>query len=329
VRPEGCRHWQGPERPDPRRVWSAADVCSDAAAIEIQPTILYLATCILGESRPNNLLRSTVLECFHKMATHRLNTNRLWQKYLLSTLAKLLDLAKTGGDENNCGGNQCRVDLLSAITTFIKESPPELIGIPEVFYPSINLYQQAIRNYDDTAVRIKSVTLVCEIFEKADRSVSTPFIHALAPRILEFLYSEEARNVQTKAQLDLTLECIRAIQILVQVVDASEKRIQMLTMIVPVLIRFLDAGQLYPRFPQAKALSDVSLQKLMKIGPQYPQEFRGLMSQSVEMRTKLELAIKNSRSAASKQAELYANTASTPTPLVGSIKLKTDFSNFS
>jgi len=68
------------------------------------------------------------------------------------------------------------------------------------------------------------VTLVCEIFEKADPSVSTPFIHALAPRILEFLYSEEARNVQTKAELEMTLESIRAIQILVQVVDASEKR---------------------------------------------------------------------------------------------------------
>ena len=67
------------------------------------------------------------------------------------------------------------------------------------------------------------MTLVCEIFETADRSVSTPFIHALAPRILEFLYSEDARNVQTKAQLEMTLECIRAIQILVQIVDTPEK----------------------------------------------------------------------------------------------------------
>lgn len=57
-----------------------------------------------------------------------------------------------GGDENNCGGNQCRVDLLSAITIFIKESPPELVGIPEVFYPAINLYQQAIRNSGVDAV---------------------------------------------------------------------------------------------------------------------------------------------------------------------------------
>jgi len=55
------------------------------------------------------------------------------------------------------------------------------------------------------------------------------------------------------------------------------------------------------------------------------------MSQSVEMRTKLELAIKNSRTLASKQAEMYENAAnSAPSaPVIGSIKLKTDFSNFS
>jgi hypothetical protein len=140
------------------------------AAIEIQPTILYLSTCILGESRPNNSLRSAVLQCFKKMATHRLNSNPLWEKYLLSTLAKLLDLAKTGmfskflrmhlkvplaqlfvsgGDENNYLGLSCRFHLLSAIAIFIKESPPHLIRIPEVLYPAINLYQQAIRNTSD------------------------------------------------------------------------------------------------------------------------------------------------------------------------------------
>ena len=79
-------------------------------------------------------------------------------------------------------------------------------------------------------IRIKSVGVVCEIFEKADRSVSTPFIHALAPRILEFLYSSEAKNVQTKPQLELTIESIRAIQILVQIVDSPEKSKKLFTL---------------------------------------------------------------------------------------------------
>jgi hypothetical protein len=60
------------------------------------------------------------------------------------------------------------------------------------------------------------------------------------------------------------------------------------------------------------------------------QEFRALMAQSLEMRTKLESAIKNSRSLAAKQAELNESAANTPSiPLARTIKLKTDFSNFS
>ncbi len=44
--------------------------------------------------------------------------------------------------------------------------------------------------------------------------------------------------------------------------------VQMLTLIVPVLINFLDDAACTP---QAKMLHELSLHKLMKIGPQYPQ----------------------------------------------------------
>jgi hypothetical protein len=37
-----------------------------------------------------------VLQFYRKLATYRLNGVPQWEKYLLSTLAKLLDMAKTG-----------------------------------------------------------------------------------------------------------------------------------------------------------------------------------------------------------------------------------------
>jgi len=70
---------------------------------------------------------------------------------------------------------------------------------------------------------MKSMNLVCDLFEKADRCVSTPFIHALAPRILRMLYSDDFKSLTSKSQLEFVLECIRAVQILVQIVDTSEK----------------------------------------------------------------------------------------------------------
>jgi len=66
------------------------------AGVAIQPTILYLATCILGSSLAGEASCNAVLQFYRKLATHRLNTVPQWEKYLLSTLAKLLDMAKTG-----------------------------------------------------------------------------------------------------------------------------------------------------------------------------------------------------------------------------------------
>ncbi|ODM89077.1 HEAT repeat-containing protein 5B [Orchesella cincta] len=174
--------------------------------------------------------------------------------------------------------------------------------IEGLLYPSINTFQQAYQKGNEQ-VTLKAVGLIAQVFEKADRSVSTCFIHAMAPRILQFLYGEEAKNVRSKGMLEFILESLRAIQILVQLVDSWAKctlksGVQMLTLIVPVLINFLVEPHLVgmPMTGHRKLLHDESLQKLMKIGLQYREEFRALMGQCTEMRVKLETVIKNSKS---------------------------------
>lgn len=79
----------------------------------------------------------------------------------------------------------------------------------------------------------------------------------------------------------------------------------------------------------SRQLHEQSLQWLMRIGPNYPQEFKTLMSQSTDLRTKLEAAVRhNQQNANQKQKSHTANKTQTnqskPT-----IELKTNFSNFS
>lgn len=81
-------------------------------------------------------------------------------------------------------------------------------------------------------------------------------------------------------------------------------------------------------------LHDYALQWLMRIGPKYPQEFKALMSQSADLRNKLETAIRNGQQTIHQNQKLKnelqnnAKTNSTqqqkPT-----IELKTNFNNFS
>ncbi|CAL8143424.1 unnamed protein product [Orchesella dallaii] len=304
------------------------DICSDSVAIGIQPTVLYLTSCILGEPVAQSEACGKVLRCYKKFVAHRLISNPSWERYLLSTLIKVLDMAKTSDSHESSGERQAY--LLGAIAIFIKDAPPPSVRIPNVLYPSINTFQQAYQSGNEQ-VRLKAIGLIAQVFEKADRSVSTCFIHALAPRILQYLYGEEAKNVGSKVELEFILESLRAIQILVQLVDSSSKRVQMLTLIVPVLINFLVEPHLlgHPMTAHRKLLHDVSLQKLMKIGLQYREEFRALMSQCADMRIKLETVIKNSKSLSGNNSDEKTSAGnSNSNSSSGSIKLKTDFSNF-
>lgn len=57
------------------------------------------------------------------------------------------------------------------------------------------------------------------IFAHSDRTVSTPYIHALAPRVIEYLYTEESRHFDSEADLSLTLESIRTVDSLITIAE--------------------------------------------------------------------------------------------------------------
>lgn len=106
----------------------------------------------------------------------------------------------------------------------------------------------------------------------------------------------------------------------------------MLTLLVPVLINYLSEPTKLRTLPKyQRQLHEQSLQWLMKIGPKYPQEFKTLMGQSLELRQKLEAAIRNQQQSiniANKANELQSRNGQASKQQKPTIKLKTDFSNF-
>lgn len=73
-------------------------------------------------------------------------------------------------------------------------------------------------------VRIKCVETMRRIFSHPDRSVSTPYIHALAPRVVEYLYSDESRHLTAESQLTLTLESIRTVDSLISIAEPKHSK---------------------------------------------------------------------------------------------------------
>lgn len=112
----------------------------------------------------------------------------------------------------------------------------------------------------------------------------------------------------------------------------SPQGIQLLTLLVPILIGFLlDAHTLKTSSKYTCQLHEHALQWLMRIGPKYPVEFKALMGQSTELRTKLETAVRQNQQSTNDKLKSESNTAARnqlnqPKP---TIELKTNFSNFS
>ncbi|RZF35276.1 hypothetical protein LSTR_LSTR014265 [Laodelphax striatellus] len=309
-------------------------LCSPLGAISILPTVLYLTTGVLKEcalkaaavAADTQLATQAALHCLKVLATDRHAHHAQWRLLLQSALAKLIDLVKTGSDDKKMD----EVTMMLAITVFVLHTPAEVVSAPNLQYPCINHFRQSLQS-ENIQVRVKCVQTLRSIFSHSEKTVSTGYIHALAPRIVEYLHSEAARNPTSDAELLLTLESIYTIESLVPLAEPKHRDvmqgIQMLSMLVPIVIDCLLEG---PALKEAnrfcRSLHEQALQVLMKIGPQYPQEFKALISQSSEMRTRLEAAIRNSQQQQRAKAEL--TTTKPVASAVPTIKLKTDFRNF-
>ena len=105
----------------------------------------------------------------------------------------------------------------------------------------------------------------------------------------------------------------------------------MLMVLVPLLVSFLsETSQLSSQSHLRRTLHDFALQKLVRIGPQYPTEFRSVMTAAPDLRSRLEAAVKaqQANQPASKVKSMSASKAVTPAVQKPTITLKTDFSNF-
>ncbi|XP_055550185.1 HEAT repeat-containing protein 5B isoform X2 [Wyeomyia smithii] len=322
-------------------------LCSPTGAVSILPTILYLTTSVIKEVATKSITDETIiansniiqaaLQLLKALATdcyakHELSSDE-WKKLLQSALGKIIDLTKTGCEETKLD----EVTMMLAIAVFLLHTPSSLVAVPNLQYPCINHFRQCLIS-GSPMVRLKCVQTMRSIFINTDLKIATPYIHALAPRLVEILFAENNRCPQNDMELAFILEGITSLEALTAIAEPNNQSIQgtqMLTLLVPILINYLlEPDQLRNKTKQCVQLHEQAIQWLMKIGPKYPSEFKSFMSQAPELRIKLEVAIKrnqmsaiqakNKSEAANAVARASATQQQKPT-----IQLKTDFSNFS
>ncbi|XP_068424019.1 HEAT repeat-containing protein 5B isoform X2 [Clinocottus analis] len=303
-------------------------LCSPAGSMTILPTVLFLITGVLREAAvktADNAVPVTVsaaLQGIKTIITSPLarveSIQTQWSGLVRSSLASVLEHSQP--DESRPDMDE--VSMLTAITLFLLSASNELVGVTVLQKGCMDRFRNAL-NSCDPWVQARCYQLLLSVFQHSSRALSTPYIHALAPVMVEKLKAVERSRPGTAAELQAVQEGIRVLENLVGMGE-EQNRVQLLALLVPTLISYLLDENAISSAPQvSRALHDFALQNLMRIGPLYPAAFKIVIGAAPELKVRLESAIRANQ--ASSRAKAAARLAQPAVQAAPTIKLKTSF----
>uniref|UniRef100_A0A8C7I404 HEAT repeat-containing protein 5A n=1 Tax=Oncorhynchus kisutch TaxID=8019 RepID=A0A8C7I404_ONCKI len=297
-------------------------------SMTILPTVLFLITGVLKETAvktPDNSIPlpvSAALQGIKTIITSPLaraeKTPTQWTGLIRSSLASVLEYSQP--DESR--PNMDEVSMLTAMTLFLLSASSEVIGVTVLQQGCMERYRNALLS-SDPWVQARCYQLLLSVFQHPSRALSTPYIHALAPLMVEKLKGVERSRPGTVTELQAVQEGIRVLENLVGMAE-EQNRVQLLALLVPTLVSYLLDDKAFSSAPPAsKGLHEFALQNLMRIGPLYPAAFKTVIGAAPELKTRLESAVRaNQASSKAKAAALLAQPTVQAAP---TIKLKTSF----
>ncbi|KAM6916379.1 LOW QUALITY PROTEIN: HEAT repeat-containing protein 5B-like [Xenentodon cancila] len=301
---------------------------SAAGGMTILPTVLFLITGVLRETAiktADNSVPAPVSAALQGIKTiitspmgRAESIQAQWTSLVRSSLASVLEYSQP--DESRPDLDE--VSMLTAITLFLLSASSELVGVVVLQNGCMDRFRNAL-NSSDPSVQARCYQLLLSVFQHSSRALSTPYIHALAPLMVEKLKAVERSRPRTAAELQAVQEGIRVLESLVGMGE-EKNRVQLLALLVPTLISYLLDENAISSAPQvSKNLHDFALQNLMRIGPLYPAAFKIVIGAAPELKTRLESAIRANQ--ASSKAKAAARQAQPTVQAAPTIKLKTSF----
>uniref|UniRef100_A0A7N6A0Z2 HEAT repeat-containing protein 5B n=1 Tax=Anabas testudineus TaxID=64144 RepID=A0A7N6A0Z2_ANATE len=303
-------------------------LCSPAGSMTILPTVLFLITGVLRETAVKTSDNSVpvpvspALQGIKTIITSPLvrveSIHTQWTGLVRSSLASVLEYSQP--DDSRPDMDQ--VSMLTAITLFLLSASNELVGVTVLQKGCMDRFRNAL-NSSDPWVQARCYQLLLSVFQHSNRALSTPYIHSLAPLMVEKLKAVERSRPGTAAELQSVQEGIRVLENLVGMGE-EQNRVQLLALLVPTLVSYLLDENAISSVPQvSKALHDFALQNLMRIGPLYPAAFKIVIGAAPELKTRLESAIRANQ--ASSKAKAAARQAQPAVQTAPTIKLKKSF----
>uniref|UniRef100_A0A8B9CJS9 HEAT repeat-containing protein 5B n=1 Tax=Anser brachyrhynchus TaxID=132585 RepID=A0A8B9CJS9_9AVES len=273
-------------------------LCSPAGCMTVLPTILFLITRVLKETAVKSADNqvpppvSAALQGIKAIVTLPTvktdETQKQWASLIRSTLKKPYPCQKKSVTHQQDPVLD-EVSILTAIALFLWSASTEIIGVQSLQNGCINRFKNAL-NSSDPWVQAKCYQLLLSVFQHTNRALSTPYIHSLAPIMVEKLKAVERNRPNNNLELLAVQEGIKVLETLVALGE-EQNRVQLLALLVPTLISYLlNENAFASASTVSKDLHEFALQNLMHIGPLYPHAFKTVMGAAPELKTRLETA---------------------------------------
>jgi len=309
-------------------------LCSPQGTITVTPTVLYLITGTLKESAIKPLNDTEILaesppvvaclSALQKLVSMRYtcfpDVEAKYFTIMQSGLLRVLDLAKTAPQEAKLD----EVSLLLAIKVYLLYGTVDMLSVANIKYPSVNAFSSSIQS-QDILVQSSCLRILSQIFKEAPIQVSVPYIQATSPQVIQLCLRQKVNHPNNEDELKLAIESLQLLETLLEIAE-SDKKGQLLTVHIPILINFLVDEKLDVNANLHKrSLHESSLARLTKLGGQFPSDFKEILNNSPDMRQRVERAVIQN---AEKQKAKNLAQNKLAQPAQPSIKLKMDFSNF-
>jgi len=352
-----------------RAVASLPSLCSPVGAAAILPSSMWLITGVLREETSSrdsldvdasaDEVSMAALSAIRGLATSKYAKNpkssSKWEEVMRNSLLRLLGVLKTsspsaaqetttwpGETTTAAPAGPDEGTLLQAIAIFVLRCPPAVFLSGGVLYPAINAVSRGL-TAGDARARQAAASAAHQIFAMPERQAAMPFIRGVAPTVFYHVAHPTSHLPKSEDELQLTLECSRAVDVLLarlrreEEADSAENKVQqLLSFYVPALVdKLLSAEEAKEACSFRRRLHDWALERLTSLGREQATAFRATLAASPDLKARLEkalLADQARRRAAAAEGEAAATAAAErqrkqrdhqPT-----IKLSMDFSQF-
>ncbi|KRY35495.1 HEAT repeat-containing protein 5B [Trichinella spiralis] len=244
-----------------------------------------------------------------------------WVRIMQCALWSLLLTDKEESTEND------RSTLILSVAIFMLNSPKPVLNHCQIRDRICGLLRSCLAEDCNFNVQVTCLQTLASTFACKDRSVSSEFIQALAPTVVDkvrsYLVSDNCGEAvtlpggfQDACSSRVLVESLKALENLIHAAQETQQRLPLLALVVHFLLALTAVEDNVRGSKVRRQLYDFAMERMNSIGSLYTTEFKALLGQLPSLKARVEKALRSA----------YSTTAA-PTAAAAEQRFSLNFKN--